>query len=106
MGEMLPFQLERIFPQSERWGDWKQGLREVLGEQYLDHDKYPPFAFLLQTISIDHVLYSVDYPFSTTEKGLQFFHEIEKSGLIAGKDLEMFVYRNVKSLLVLKHQHP
>ncbi|KAK9317526.1 hypothetical protein V1524DRAFT_445346 [Lipomyces starkeyi] len=82
MGEMLPFQLERIFLISERWGKRERGLRE--------------------TTSIDHVLYSVDYPFSANEKGLEFFEEIEKSGLIAGKDLEMFAFGNAENLLGVK----
>ena len=62
----------------------------------------PPLACLLQTTSIDHVLYSVDYPFSTNEKGLKFIGEIEKSGLIVGEDLEKFSFRNAESLLGVK----
>lgn len=66
----------------------------------------PPLACLLQTTPIDHVLYSVDYPFSSNEKGLAFFNQIQESGLLAGEDLEKFAYRNAEQLLGVKAQTP
>ena len=103
MGEMLPFQLERIIPMSVGWGKRDRDLREVWRNNIWITTSglftLPPLTCLLQTTSIDHVLYSVDYPFSANEKGLKFFEEIEKSGLIAGKDLEMFAFRNAENLL-------
>jgi len=88
MGEMLPFQLDRVMAISERWGK-KRGLREVWHRNIWITTSgmfaLAPLACLLQTTSIDHGLYSVDYPFSTNEKGLEFFEEIEKSGLIKGR---------------------
>ena len=106
MGEMLPFQLERIFPQSERWGKHERGLREVWRNNIWVTTSgmfsLIPLECLLKTTTIDHVLYSVDYPFSANEKGLAFFEEIKKSGLIAGKDLEMFAYQNAENLLGVK----
>ncbi|RDW89638.1 hypothetical protein BP6252_01670 [Coleophoma cylindrospora] len=105
MGEMLPFQIERIFAIAERWGR-ERSLREVWTSNIWITTSgmfsLAPLACLLKTTSIEHVLYSVDYPFSANEKGLKFFEEIEKSGLIAGKDLEMFAYRNAESLLGVK----
>ncbi|KAK9494190.1 hypothetical protein V1508DRAFT_49195 [Lipomyces doorenjongii] len=106
MGEMLPFQLERIFLISERWGKRERILREVWRNNIWITTSgmfsLTPLACLLQTTSIDHVLYSVDYPFSTNEKGLEFFEEIEKSGLIAGKDLELFAFGTAENLLGVK----
>ena len=105
MGEMVPFQLERVIAISERWGK-KRGLREVWNNNIWITTSgmfaLAPLACLLQTTSIDHVLYSIDYPFSANEKGLQFFKEIEKSGLIVGKDLEKFAFRNAEELLGVK----
>jgi len=105
MGEMLPFQLERVIAISERWGK-KRGLREVWHRNIWITTSgmfaLAPLACLLQTTSIDHVLYSVDYPFSANEKGLEFFEEIEKSGLIKGEDLEKFAFRNAEALLGVK----
>jgi predicted TIM-barrel fold metal-dependent hydrolase len=105
MGEMLPFQLERCIGISGRWGK-ERGLRDVWRNNIWITTSgmfsLTPLACLLQTTSIDHVLYSVDYPFSTNETGLKFFEEIEKSGLIAGKDLEKFAFRNAEGLLGVK----
>ncbi|KAJ9197916.1 hypothetical protein DTO166G4_2500 [Paecilomyces variotii] len=105
MGEMLPFQLERVITISQRWGR-ERGLREVWRDNIWITTSgmfaLPPLACLLQTTSIEHVLYSVDYPFSMNEKGFQFFEEIRKSGLIAGEDLEKFAFRNAENLLHVK----
>ncbi|OBT86007.1 hypothetical protein VE02_06393 [Pseudogymnoascus sp. 03VT05] len=105
MGELLPFQLERVIAISDRFGK-KRGLREVWNKNIWITTSgmfaLAPLACLLQTTSIDRVLYSVDYPFSSNEKGLEFFKEIEKSGLIAGEDLEKFAFRNAEDLLRVK----
>jgi predicted TIM-barrel fold metal-dependent hydrolase len=107
MGELLPFQLERVIAISDRWGK-KRGLREVWNKNIWITTSgmfaLAPLACLLQTTSIDRVLYSVDYPFSVNEKGLEFFKEIEKSGLIAGEDLDKFAFRNAEDLLGVKAQ--
>ncbi|OJK05120.1 hypothetical protein ASPACDRAFT_56517 [Aspergillus aculeatus ATCC 16872] len=105
MGEMLPFQLERVFTVAERWGR-ERSLREVWRDSIWITTSgmfsSTSLACLLKTTSIEHVLYSVDYPFSTNERGLAFFKEIEESGLIAGEDLELFAYRNAENLLGVK----
>ncbi len=103
MGEMLPFQLDRCIGVSERWGAKQRGLREVWRENIWVTTSgmfsLTPLKCLLQTMPIDHVLYSVDYPFSPNEKGFDFLNEIEKSGLIAGDDLDLFAYKNAENLL-------
>lgn len=105
MGELLPFQLDRVFAVSQRWGRTR-GFRDVWNTNIWITTSgmfaLPPLACLLQTTSIDHVLYSVDYPFSTTEKGFEFFEQIRKSGLISGDDLEKFAFRNAEQLLRVK----
>ncbi|RDL35850.1 Uncharacterized protein BP5553_06462 [Venustampulla echinocandica] len=106
MGELLPFQLERIIVGSQRWAKRQRCLREVWRNNIWVTTSgmftLPPLACLLQTTSIDHVLYSVDYPFSTTKTGLEFVEEIEKSGLIVGEDLEKFTFKNAEKLLGVK----
>ncbi|KAH8424235.1 amidohydrolase family protein [Aspergillus melleus] len=103
MGEMLPFQLDRVFTVSERWGRKERGLREVWRSNIWVTTSgmfsLPPLRCLLDVMPIEHVLYSVDYPFSTNEKGLEFFEQIRQSGLIAEEDLELFAYRNAEQLL-------
>jgi predicted TIM-barrel fold metal-dependent hydrolase len=105
MGEMIPFQLERIITITESWG-MSRRLREVWRENIWITTSgmfaMAPLACLLQTTSIDRVLYSVDYPFSSNEKGLAFIEEIQKSGLLSEEDLEKFAYRNAEKLLGVK----
>ncbi|KAL2074602.1 hypothetical protein VTL71DRAFT_8380 [Oculimacula yallundae] len=106
MGEMLPFQLDRCVAVSERWGAKKRGLREVWRNNFWITTSgmftLPPLACLLQTTSIDHVLYSVDYPFSPNEKGLDFIDVIKESGLMSEEDFEKFAYKNAERLLKVK----
>ncbi|KAJ5998943.1 metal-dependent hydrolase [Penicillium sp. IBT 35674x] len=94
MGEMIPFQFERIISTAESWGVEARIQRSVEGE-YLDHDER-------HTTDISHVLYSVDYPFSSNEKGLAFVEEVQKSGLMSEDDFEKFAYRNAEDLLGVK----
>jgi len=105
MGELLPFQLERIVRASRMWGR-ERGLREVWKSNIWITTSgtfaLAPLACLLQTTTIDHVLYSVDYPFSTNEMGKQFIDEIQGSKLMSEKELEMFTYRNAEKLLKIK----
>ena len=105
IGEMLPFQLGRIITISDSWGR-NRGFREVWKNNIWVTTSgmfaIPPLACLLQTNLIDHVLYSVDYPFSTNDTGLAFIEEIQNSGLIAKEDLEKIAFRNAENLLGVK----
>lgn len=106
MGEMLPFQLDRCASASERWEKKQRGLRQVWRENIWVTTSgmfsLTPLKCLLETIPIDHVLYSVDYPFSSNEKGFSFLEEIEKSKLITAEDMELFAYKNAENLLGVK----
>ncbi|KAE9379311.1 putative 2-amino-3-carboxymuconate-6-semialdehyde decarboxylase, partial [Stipitochalara longipes BDJ] len=105
MGELLPFQLERIIRASRMWGR-ERGLREVWQSNIWITTSgtfaLAPLACLLQTTTIDHVLYSVDYPFSTNEMGKQFINEIQRSKLMTEGELELFAYLNAEKLLKMK----
>jgi predicted TIM-barrel fold metal-dependent hydrolase len=105
MGEMLPFQLDRIFSMSGRWGRERE-LREVwrtnIWVTTSGMFSLAPLSCLLQMSSMDHVLYSVDYPFSTNERGKEFIEQIRKSNRIDERQLEMFAYRKAESLLKVK----
>lgn len=106
MGELLPFQLDRCVGVSERWEKKKRGLREVWRENIWVTTSgmftLTPLKCLLETTSIDHVLFSVDYPFSSNETGCAFLEEIKKSGLLTEDELERFAYKNAEELLKLK----
>lgn len=105
MGELLPFQIDRTARTAEFFGRersfmdvWKNSIWVTTSGMF----SLPSLACLLQTTTIDHVMYSLDYPFSGTEKGKDFMGEIEKSGLMSTDDLEKFSFRNAEALLKVK----
>jgi len=107
MGEMLPFQLERIcFLSGPRWGDIERKFRQVWDENIWitvsGMFSLSPFACTIRNTKVDHILYSVDYPFAKNEAGLQFMEELRGSGLVGEEEFEMIAYKNAESLLGVK----
>ncbi|KAM3077331.1 hypothetical protein ACMFMG_006680 [Clarireedia jacksonii] len=104
MGELLPFQLDRIYGVAERWGRERK-LKNVWDENVWVTTSgmfsLAPLACLLQTKSRDKVLYSIDYPFSGNEKGAEYMDKVKKSGLF-GEELDGFAYKNAEKLLRVK----
>ncbi|OAA54690.1 Amidohydrolase 2 [Cordyceps fumosorosea ARSEF 2679] len=109
MGEMLPFQLDRCVSVSERWPAKRRGLRQVWRENVWVTTSgmfsLTPLRCLLETMPIEHVLFSVDYPFSANEKGFEFLKEVQESGVITGDDLDLFAYKNAEKLLGVTATH-
>jgi predicted TIM-barrel fold metal-dependent hydrolase len=116
MGEMLPFMLERIEYLSKRWGvaDFASKhdpplTHRPFGEVYRENIyittsgcwSINPMACILRNTPIEHILYSVDYPFAKNEDGYQFMEELEKSGLVTKEQLEQIGYKNAEKLLGL-----
>ena len=106
MGEMLPFQLDRIVTMSSGWADRERDLRTVWRENFWVTTSgmfsQTPLACLLKTVDVDHVLYSVDYPFSTNEQGLRFVEELEGSELVSKEDLDKICHGNAERLFKIK----
>ncbi|MCJ1385213.1 hypothetical protein MMC17_008334 [Xylographa soralifera] len=107
MGEMLPFQLDRILVGETRmFKAMHRGLRQVWDENLWITTSgmvgLGPFACLLRTTKIERILYSVDYPFSSNEQGMQFLEEVRKSGLATEQQLAKIGYQNAEVLLKVK----
>lgn len=109
MGETLPFMLERVSDMSTRWGGW--GPRERPLRQVWDENIWittsgswslAPMKCIFHNTKVERIMYSVDYPFESNERGLQWFKELEDSGLLTEEQLEMVAYRNAESLLRVK----
>lgn len=58
-----------------------------------------PLECLLKSMPLEHVLYSVDYPFSSNETGAMFVEEVERRGVLEGEELRMSVAGNAERLL-------
>ena len=106
MGEMLPYMLDRTIHSTRHWGEFQRDLRTVWNENIWVTTSglftLPPFECLLKTSPMDKIMYSVDYPFSTTETGLKFVEEIERSGLLTKEQFEAFCHGNAEKLLKTK----
>ena len=103
MGETLPFMLKRQEAATGRWTHLKRSLSEVwrVNVWVTTSGMFDtaPLACLLKVSPLDHVLLSIDYPFSSNEKGMEFVEEIEKQGLLSGEDLRAFANGNAAKLL-------
>lgn len=105
-GEMLPYMLERVSNLSVRWGDQKRKLKQVWDENIWITTSgvwsLDPLRCILGNTKIEHILYSVDYPFERNENGLKWIEELEQSGLVTEEQLEMIAYKNSEKLLRIK----
>lgn len=110
MGEMMPFMLDRIerMPflktESEKGASARNSLKRVwdLNIWVTTSGMFSlnPMATLLKT-RVEHILYSVDYPFESNEDEWTFIEELEKSGVVSIEEFEMIVSGNAAKLLIL-----
>ena len=108
LGEMLPFQLDRIEGISGR--QWphlglklKRNLRQVWDENvwittsgmfYL-----APIAAVLRQCKPDRIMFSVDYPFGKNKAGVAFLEVLKAEGMVGDEVLEGIAYKNAERLL-------
>jgi predicted TIM-barrel fold metal-dependent hydrolase len=106
MGEMIPFMLDRILQLSPRWGTRERDFRTVWDENIWITTSgvwsVDPMACILRNTKIDHILYSVDYPFAKNEDGLEFLKNLQKSGLVDEQQFGQIVSGNAAALLGLE----
>ena len=61
-----------------------------------------PMATVLRQCKPDHILYSVDYPFTKNEWGLKFLQDLRAEGMVTDEVLQGIAYRNAEKLLGVK----
>ena len=105
MGEMIPYLFQRQENSTGRWTHLKRPLRDVWRSNIWVTTSgtfdTAPLHCVLKYSPLDHVMISIDYPFSSNDKGRTFLQEIEKEGILSGADLEAFAYGNAAKLLKL-----
>ncbi|CAF9913675.1 MAG: hypothetical protein ALECFALPRED_008938 [Alectoria fallacina] len=104
MGEMLPFMLDRIIRFARKqWPERQRDLQTVWDENIhittAGMFSVAPMACLLRVCKIEHILYSVDYPFASNEEGKEFMHELSLSGLCSEEEMDMVAFGNAEALL-------
>ncbi|KIX92994.1 uncharacterized protein Z520_11267 [Fonsecaea multimorphosa CBS 102226] len=102
MGETLPFMLERIATITSLWGlernftsVWQENIWITTSGSW----SLNPMACILRNTALDHVLFSVDYPFSSNMGAQRFFRELAESGLVDDAQLDAIAYKNAERLL-------
>lgn len=111
LGEMLPFQLDRIEGISSR--QWphlglklERNLRQVWDENVWITTSgmffLAPMAAVLRQCKPDRIMFSVDYPFGKNEAGLAFLKTLKAEGMVSDDVLEGIAYRNAERLLKVK----
>ena len=108
LGEMLPFQLDRIEGISMRqWPhlgvDLKRTLRQVWDENVWITTSgmffLAPLAAVLRQCKHDRIMFSVDYPFGKNEAGSAFMKTLKAEGMVSDDVLEGIAYKNAERLL-------
>ncbi len=102
MGEMIPFMLDRI---NNTLAPAAKNLQRRLPEYFLQNFfittsgffTNPPLLLALQVMGADHILFSVDYPYSTNEQGRTFLDNAS----ISPADKEKITHLNAERLLHL-----
>lgn len=110
MGEMLPFQLDRIIDVTSNVKDpewsgreydlshvWKNNIWITTSGMF----SLAPMACLLRVTPIEKIMLSVDYPFSQNKQAKTFVEELAQSNLVNDWELEGIAYRNAQKLLRL-----
>ena len=81
MGEGVPYALARSSSILDRVGKLKRGAAETFKEQfYITTSGYftrPPFECAREVFGFEHMMYSVDYPFSPNTKGVEFLKQLQ-----------------------------
>ena len=103
MGEMLPMMMarsERAFKPGNG-GANQRTLTETFHQQlHITTSGFftqPPLKIALETFGVDNIMFSVDYPFSTNQMGIDFLNAIE----LPGEQVEKIAHGNADKLLKL-----
>lgn len=103
MGEMLPMmwaRSNRVF-QPGNGGKNKRTLADTFREQlYITTSGFftqPPLQLAIDTVGIDNILFSVDYPFSSNQMGIDFLNNIP----LSVDQVAKIAHRNADKLLRL-----
>jgi predicted TIM-barrel fold metal-dependent hydrolase len=103
MGEMLPMMMarsERAFKPGNG-GANQRTLTDTFHQQvHITTSGFftqPPLKVALDTFGIDNIMFSVDYPFSTNEMGIEFLNAIE----LPDEQIEKIAHGNADKLLNL-----
>jgi len=103
MGEMLPMMMvrsDRAFKPGNGGANQRTLIDTFHQQLYITTSGFftqPPLKIAIDTFGIDNIMFSVDYPFSTNEMGVDFLHDIE----LPDAQIEKIAHGNADKLLRL-----
>ena len=81
----------------------KKGLKQVWDENIWITTSgifsMNPMATVPRNRPLEHIMYSVYYPFEENEKGLKFMEDLKESGLVNEEQIKAIAYKNAAKLL-------
>ena len=103
LGEMLPFQLDRIQGITDAQWHTTRKLREVWDQNVWITSagmfSLAPMAAVVRQSKPDRILFSVDYPYDENVEGLNFMKALKADGLVSDQVLEGIANKNAESVL-------
>jgi predicted TIM-barrel fold metal-dependent hydrolase len=106
MGEGVPYALARsngILSAAAK--NLKRSVTEtILAQVHITTSGYftrPPFDCARQVLGLDHLMYSVDYPFSPNTRGRDFLAILQSEPALSTAELEALTHGNAERLLRL-----
>ncbi|KAF4631758.1 hypothetical protein G7Y89_g6373 [Cudoniella acicularis] len=108
MGELLPAMIDRVERLAffRKMAETRQKGMKQVWEQNIwvtTSGMFDPnaMATLLKVTPIEHILFSVDYPFESNKTGREFLDLLSSSDLVTKEELDMIAYKNAEKLLKL-----
>jgi uncharacterized protein len=106
MGEGVPYALARsngILSAAAK--NLKRSVTEtILAQVHITTSGYftrPPFDCARQVLGLDHLMYSVDYPFSPNTRGRDFLATLQSEPALSTAEMEALTHGNAERLLRL-----
>ena len=104
MGEMLPMMMvrsDKMFGVDQGGNNQRSIIQTLHDQVYIITSglfTMPPLQVAIDTIGIDNIMFSIDYPFSTNEQGRQYLDSLE----LAPEDIEKLAHSNADRILKLE----
>jgi len=78
---------------------WEENIRVTTSGIF----SLSPMATLLKVTPVEHILFSVDYPFESKVTGRGFLDELDLSNLVTEEESHMIAYGNTEKLLKIQN---
>ncbi|TEA16347.1 Decarboxylase orsB [Colletotrichum sidae] len=106
-GESLPFWKDRISQSvaTGAWGTFARSFEDVYAENLWfttsGCESLTPFICMLQNTKIERMMFSVDYPMVSMERGVAWLKRLKEADLLSDKEFDMLCFENAGALFAM-----